>query len=72
MKRHFLGFIALLITWSVGSAILGIVFGAIFGDLLERYTGLIGFLLGIYFWYLIARKKKPTGPSMKVTADLKE
>lgn len=71
-KGHILGFFAFLITWTVGSAIIELILAVIFGDLFEKFTGFFGLILGIYFWYLLARKKKIVFAAIKVTAKTKD
>jgi hypothetical protein len=54
MKKHLLGFLYFLIMWIVGSVILDIVLS----PALSRYTGVIGFVLGIYVWYRVVKTEK--------------
>lgn len=74
-KGHILGFFAFLFTWTVGSAIIGVILAIIFGNLFDKFTGLFGLILGIYFWYLLARKKKEKRvvfAAVKVTSKVKD
>ena len=62
LKKHALGFLALLGCWLIGGLIIDLLF-AFLGFDISRFAPLLGIILGVVAWVMIVKSKSAKDPS---------